>query len=407
MNKRLLYVSFFLISCITILSQCISKGPASKGEDIRGEKFAGAATCAGCHKNIYDSYIASAHYKTSSPASKTSIKGSFAAPDNVFFFNKDLKVVMEERDSGLFQAAYMNGALKELHRFDITVGSGRKGQTFLYWKDGQYFQLPLSYFIPVHSWANSPGFPPSHPKFDRMIPSACFGCHSSKVGIKSISMVQRGLHEEFEKNQLVYGIDCERCHGPAAAHVAFHTEHPDERKGMHIKAIGSLKNQQKLDMCALCHSGLKTPLKSTFDFRPGDALTDYFYPEFARPKKARELDVHGTQYELFSASKCFRKTQGMNCSTCHNPHSSERNVAVFSQRCMECHNNNAGHIFCKKKDLPAATLAQNCIDCHMPALPSGRITMLANGNASPTADSVRTHLITIYEEATKKVMERY
>lgn len=405
MNKRLLYVSCFLISCIAILSQCIGKRPRA-AEDPRGEQFAGAAACVSCHRSVYDSYTATAHFNTSSPASKATIKGSFAAPGNVFTYSASAKVVMEERDSGLFQAGYLDGALKAIHRFDIVIGSGNKAQTYLSWNHGKYFQLPLSYFVPVHNWANSPGFPTTFPKFDRVIPSTCFGCHSSMVGIKNVQMVGRSLSEEFEKNQVLYGIDCERCHGPAAAHVAFHTEHPGEKKAMHMKAVGALSNRQKLDMCAICHSGLRTPQQSAFNFRPGHKVDDYFYPDFSRPAKPSELDVHGTQYQLFTASKCFRKSQAMNCSSCHNPHKRERgNVQLFSQRCMECHRT-ADHTFCKMSELPAATLAQNCIDCHMPALPSGKITLLADGKMSPTADSIRTHLITVYEEQAKTVADR-
>ncbi|SEM78284.1 Cytochrome c554 and c-prime [Chitinophaga rupis] len=404
MNKRLLYVSCCIIACITILSQCINKAEKNEAA-FRGPQYAGAAACAGCHKNIFDTYMGTAHYHTSMPANTSTVKGSFAAPDHTFTYDSATKVVMEARDSGLFQAAYNNDVPQESHRFDIVVGSGRKAQTYLYWQAGKYFQLPLSYFVPAHSWANSPGFPADHPKFDRMIPSTCFGCHSSMVA-KSTDM--QGVHivESFEKNQVVYGIDCERCHGPAAEHVQFQSSHPQEKKAMYMTRIAELKNQQKLDMCALCHSGLGTPQKSMFDFKPGDALSGYFFPEFTAPKRTAQMDVHGTQYQLFTASKCFMKSNDMNCSSCHNPHNSEsNNMELFSQRCMHCHNT-ASHNFCKLAELPANILAKNCIDCHMPALPSANITLLTNGKQSPTPDSIRTHLITIYKEETKKVLAR-
>jgi len=405
MNKRLLCISLLIISCIIIFSQCISKRSEEK-KDLRGEQFAGSAACISCHKSIYDNYVTTGHYETSNPASRATIKGSFVSPQNVFSYSNGTKVVMEARDSGLFQVAYSDSALKELHRFDISIGSGRKAQTFLSWQNGKYFQLPLSYFISAHSWANSPGFPASYPKFDRMIPSTCFGCHSSAVGIKSVNMEGMLLNEEFEKNRLVYGIDCERCHGPAAEHVAFHQEHPQEKNAMHITKIGSLKNQQKLDMCALCHSGLGTPQKPAFEFKPGDNLSDYFFPDFTRPEKTAEIDVHGKQYQLFTASKCYIKSDGMNCSSCHNPHNNERDqLLAFSQRCMSCHKTE-DHTFCKMTSLSAATLSKNCIDCHMPALASRAITMLTNGQTSPTPDSIRTHLITIYREETKQFIAR-
>lgn len=403
MNKRQLYVSGLIISSVIILSQCIGKGRGSG--DMRGKQFAEASSCATCHKTIYDSYVATAHYHTSSPASLTTIKGSFTAPDNIFHFSNATDVIMEKRDSGLFQAAYANGKLQEIHRFDITVGSGRKAQTYLYWLDGKYFQLPLSYFVPAQEWANSPGFPASHPKFDRLIPSTCFGCHTSMVGLKDVKLTGLQLTEEFEKGRVAYGIDCQRCHGPAADHVDFHSEHPQEKEARFMTKIDTLKNLQKLDMCALCHSGLKPLQKSAFLFKPGEALADYILPTIPYPIKPKEMDVHGNQLQLLTASKCFIKSKDMNCSSCHDPHTTERNMQMFSTRCMNCHNADS-HNFCKMTSLPSNVLQQNCIDCHMPALPSSSITLLTDGQKSPTPDSIRTHLITIYPDATKKIMAR-
>jgi hypothetical protein len=404
MNKRLLYISILLICGIAILSQCVSKAPQK--EDPRGEAFAGAAACISCHRDIYDAYLLSAHHNTTRPASRDIVPGNFLPPGNVFTYSNGMAVKAEARDSGLFQAAYRNDSLREIHRFDIVVGSGRKAQTYLYWQDDKYYQLPLSYFVPARSWANSPGFPAGYPRFDRMIPSTCFGCHSSGVAFKDVKMQGVHITEAFKKNEIVYGIDCERCHGAAAAHAAFQAAHPEEKQAKYITTIASLNNQQKLDMCGLCHSGLKTPQKAAFAYKPGDPLSDYFFPEYGTPVKPAEMDVHGTQYQLFTASKCAVMSQDMNCSSCHDPHAKEsNNTAVFSQRCMNCHRA-ARHNDCKMTGLPAAVLAANCIDCHMPALPSGAITLLTNGHTTPTPDLIRTHLITIYPEATKKVLAK-
>jgi len=127
MNKRLLYVSCCIIACITILSQCINKAENNEAA-FRGPQYAGAAACAGCHKSIFDTYMGTAHYHTSRPANTSTIKGSFAAPDHIFTYDSATKVVMEARDSGLFQTAYNNDMPQESHRFDIVVGSGRKAR---------------------------------------------------------------------------------------------------------------------------------------------------------------------------------------------------------------------------------------------------------------------------------------
>lgn len=405
MNKRQFCVIGCIVCCVVILSRCIGRKPA--GADMRGAQFAEAASCMNCHKAIYESYSATAHYHTSAPASPATVKGSFDPPHNVFHFGNAMQVIMEREDSALFQAAYLNGALQKRYPFDITVGSGRKAQTYLYWQEGQYFQLPVSYFVPAKDWANSPGFPASHPKFDRVIPSTCFGCHSSMVEVKDVKMTGTEVKEEFEKGRMIVGIDCQRCHGPAAEHVSFHTEHPAEKEARYITKIDTLPNLRKLDMCALCHSGLKPFKRSAFQFKPGEALSEYILPTVPFPRKPSEMDVHGNQYQLLAASQCFIQGKEMNCSSCHDPHTTERNnMQVFSRRCMNCHQADS-HNSSTITSLPAGVLQQNCIDCHMPALPSRAITLLANGQESPTPDSIRTHLIAVYPDETERILARF
>ena len=402
MNKRQAIVCGCIISCVIILSRCIGTG--KKETDLRGERYAAQASCQGCHKAVYDSYLQTAHFNTSAEAGPGNIKGSFDAPGNVYHYTENKTVVMEKRDSGLFQASYEKGVPKEAHRFDITVGSGKKAQTFLYWNDGKFFQLPLSYLVSAHQWANSPGFPPTHAKFNRSIPSICFGCHTSYVGIKDTKIEGLQVVETFHRNRTVYGIDCQRCHGPAAAHVDYHTAHPEDKQPHHMTRIRALSNQQRLDHCAICHSGVGSLQQAVFNFKPGDDLSDYYFPEIGGIAKTTALDVHGNQYQLFTASKCFVKSREMNCSSCHNPHASEAgNIELFSQRCMSCHQAGS-EAFCTFKSLPAATLSKNCIDCHMPALPSNIITLLTNGATNPTPDSIRTHLIKVYPEETARIM---
>lgn len=402
MNKRLLSIIGLIAVCITILSQCVDS--KAERQDLRGPAFAGSASCASCHQSIADSYRGTAHANTSHAGTRDHVKGSFAPPNNVFNYTADSRVVMEDKADGLYQTGYLHGAIQNSYPFDIAIGSGRKAQTYLYWSNGQYKQLPVSYFVPAGSWANSPGFPGTHPKFDRVIPSTCFGCHSSMVGVKNVRQQGVTAVEKFEDNELIYGIDCERCHGAAAEHVNFHTANPQEKKAQHIVRIASLSNQAKLDQCALCHSGLKATQQSMFNFKPGDAVTDYYYPDFTRSNNADDLDVHGNQYQLFTASACFRKSTDMNCSSCHNTHTTERNnLPALSAKCMNCHAP-AGANFCTLTSLPAATLATNCIDCHMPQLASNKIALLTNGQQSATPDMIRTHLIRIYPDETARIM---
>src|ERR1700750_2125150 len=103
-SKRTLFLIlvFSVPLVIIFFSQCLT--PTAK-PDPRGEIFAGSATCIKCHKNIYDDYVHTAHFTTSRPASIQTINGNFNGNVNTFYFNKDLKVVMEKRDGAIYQTA--------------------------------------------------------------------------------------------------------------------------------------------------------------------------------------------------------------------------------------------------------------------------------------------------------------
>lgn len=398
-HRHTLIVISAIVIIVFTLCKCIYKN--KPGDDLRGDKYAGSAKCGNCHKSIHDSYFATAHNKTSRPATKAVVAGSFDPNKNAYFYRPHIKVVMEQRDSGLFQVAYMNNLEKQASRFDIAIGSGRKAQTYLYWMGNNAYQLPISYFVPANGWVNSPGYPPHQVRFDRNIPIGCFECHSSYIKLELNEVVGDHYINSFDKNRIVYGIDCERCHGPAASHVTFHEEHPQEKKTTFITAFSSLSRNQKVDMCAVCHSGIQETLKSTFDFKPGDTLTNHFYKPAANVK-VEDLDVHGNQKQLMSASECFIKSNTLNCTSCHNTHTDEKeNMALFSKRCMNCHST-ANHNFCTVKQTGNISITTNCIDCHMPAKPSKIIRLLSNGKSSPTPNLVRTHFISIYPEETLK-----
>jgi len=230
--------------CLLVLaaSRCMDKKATSA--DPRGGAYAGAAKCGNCHKNIHASFLSTAHNKSSSPADRQSIKGNFQPPSNVYFYRPDVKVVLEQRDSGLFQVAYMNAIEKRASRFDITVGSGRKAQTYLYWDGPKIFQLPVSWSVVSNAWVNSPNYPPHQVRFDRNIPIGCFECHSSYIKVISTDTAGTRIIDNFD-NKLVYGIDCERCHGPAARHVDFHETHPGQKIAMYMVRYSSLSLQQK------------------------------------------------------------------------------------------------------------------------------------------------------------------
>jgi hypothetical protein len=394
-RKRILVVIIIFSAIVLTLSQCINKEAEPK--DLRGEAFAGAAKCAGCHASIHSSYLHSAHNLSSSAGNASSIKGSFHKDSNTYYYNKEVKLVMQQRDSGFYQVAYQGEVEKQANRIDLVIGSGRKAQTYLYWLDDKVFQLPVSWFVPVKSWVNSPGYPPRQVRFDRNIPIGCFGCHSSHIKLTRNEAAGDRIINNFDRNSIIYGIDCERCHGPAARHVKFHQENPGDKQAKYVVSYSTLNRQQQIDMCALCHSGVQQQVKSAFKFRPGELLANNYFAT-VQSQDPEELDVHGNQTQLLMASACFIKSNSLTCTSCHNTHVNERdNLPLFSKRCMNCHSE-AKNNFCKKAHEIGPDIINNCIDCHMPEKPSKLITLLSNGQPNPIANKVRTHLIKVYGE---------
>jgi len=75
-------VFILLISVVVYLGNVMSTSlnPAAQKEMAADQekKFAGSASCASCHNDIYKSHIQTAHYHDSRPANQEFIKGSFA-----------------------------------------------------------------------------------------------------------------------------------------------------------------------------------------------------------------------------------------------------------------------------------------------------------------------------------------
>lgn len=410
--NRSAFLLLFLAVSVFFLNRCSNepvadeRGFAAEGTPAASLKitfgqFAGSASCAGCHKDVYEKHLKTAHHLTSQPASGQTILGSFKQGQNTFGFNPANKVVMEKKDSSFYQVHYRNGEVAANGRFDVVVGSGRKGQSYLSWLQNHFLvQMPITYFSPAGQWSNSPGYPPTEVVFNRPITSRCMECHST---FASTEIDASGRREQFDRKRLILGVECEKCHGPAAQHVAFQTSNPQIKEAKFIVHPGKLTRDRQLDLCALCHGGQLKKTKPSFQFTAGDTLTNFFSVRNTI-FDAGNIDVHGNQHGLLSLSKCFTASQ-MTCTSCHNIHENEFNkIEVFSRRCQSCHSVKHEKV-CKMTATLGSSITKNCIDCHMPKQPSHAVAVFLEGANSPTPALMRTHYIKVYPEEVKKVSD--
>ncbi len=401
-NLRLgVVLGILLLGTLSIaLMQCTSR--ASGKTDSRGSAYADPKTCMQCHQDLSKSYAHTSHFNTSRSLTGHQLPTGVKADSSVFIFNDSLNVKVENHADGQYQTAYWNGKKQRSARTDVVFGAGAKAFTFAYWDGDVMKQLPLSYFNEIHNWANSPGFPLQQANFDRAIVSRCLECHSSYAEKRFVKAGSLAVTQEFDQRTMIYGIDCQRCHGPAAQHVTYHQENPTDKQAKFMVRYHTLTRQQKVDVCAVCHSGNDREMqKSTFGFKPGDTLSRYTLP-FGNISNTP--DVHGNQANLLALSKCYANSAVMTCTTCHDPHQKEVTGQLsLAQKCLTCHKTKT-HNYCKMAPKLGAAIDTKCIDCHMPAMPSKLITYQATAAKQVSAYYLHTHKIAVYPDRTRQII---
>jgi Cytochrome c554 and c-prime len=366
----------------------------------RHEKFVGDAACLSCHRDQGTSYLHTSHHLTSQPANKDSILGSFHEGSNVLMIadpatatdNPGLYFKMEAKSNGFYQTAVAGwpGQLKtRTERMDVVIGSGVRGQSYLYWHGDRLYELPVSYWSDGGRWINSPGFKDGTMIFSRAVIPRCMECHATFVQARSPDP----LSNQYDPASLVIGITCERCHGPGEAHIALHQAKknatPGDPSPEAILNPAKFSRDRQVDLCALCHNGIRSEeLVPAFSYVPGKSLDYYLHPN--EGDLAAHPDVHGNQVGLLEKSRCYVSSPNMSCSTCHDVHQPERAAAAYSDRCLSCHRVES----CGMAKTMGHKIAENCIDCHMPVESTNAI-------ASETAGQVirpkmRNHWIKVY-----------
>lgn len=401
MTIKIKFLSWMLLLFVFLFSNCKNKDEYYI--DPRGDSYAGSESCMECHPKIYNEALKSAHFRASAAASLQNVLGNFNSGHNIYSYNNDIKVVMENRNNHLFQVHYQNGKEVKAYRFDIVMGA-KNAQTSMFWNKENLYELPLSYYKTANNWGTSPGFPPNQPYFDTAVTTVCFECHSSNLvshkNTDSDNYFGTEIKvETMKKESLVLGIDCERCHGPAKNHANYHQKNPELKVAKYIVTQKSLNTKQQLAGCVICHSAAEN-LKSRFKFVPGNSMAD-FYDETTLNANINP-DVHGNQYGLLSESKCFLESKNLDCTTCHSSHNAARvTLAQHSQKCLGCHSEVKKN-FCTVKSSNIDVLKKNCIDCHMPKKASSAIGFFLSGKSEMAPYLLRTHKIGIFPKETDK-----
>jgi hypothetical protein len=362
-------------------------------------KYVGDQLCLLCHKDQALSYLHTAHHLTSQTPGKDSIFGSFEEGANTLKIADPAPVI---GDPGLYYKMENHGdsySVTAVSGFEgqwrtrseqiaIVIGSGVRGQSYLYWRGDRLFELPVSYWSDGRQWINSPGFRNGPPNFDRVVSQRCVECHATYLRALSPDPAAN----RYDKATLVTGISCETCHGPGNDHVAAHRSSPSaatKAAGKKILNPANFSRDRQVDLCALCHNGARQEeIAPAFSYLPGNFLDNFLRPN--RADTAVDPDVHANQVGLLKRSRCYVSSPKMNCSTCHDVHAPERPAASYSNKCLSCHQVES----CGMAKTMGHRIAENCIDCHMPVEQTKAIVSETGDKVIRT--TMRTHWIKTY-----------
>jgi hypothetical protein len=223
---------------------------------------------------------------------------------------------------------------------DWCFGSGRHARTWVSTLgDSQgatdVMEFRWTWYSNINGFDITPGQPEKHFEthlgpfgvlYDHPKARRCFACHTSYLPLDD----GRLRLEDVET-----GVNCQRCHGPRAAHVASDGE-------IHDDFWKTASPAEAVDRCAQCHR------------RPEEVEVNEIRAD--NPDLARFQPIGLIQ------SRCFTSSQNLTCTTCHNPHLPlEAQNSLGDWQCLQCHDRSKpDHTLCGSRE------TENCLQCHMP-----------------------------------------
>lgn len=312
--------------------------------------FVGTEVCAKCHSQIAETQAATPMAHASSlPAhsdilQKHELLSRQLGPYEYELSSIGARSVYSVRDAG--------GSLSE--PLVWAFGLGRKGQTYIYVKDGAYFESHLSFYKNLQALDITTGHRPDMPadlnsalgrRLETEEAQHCFGCHTSTSSVAN----------HFAPATAAPGVTCESCHGPGAKHVAAMKAGRIEEGRAATLNPRHFSPAASIDFCGACHRT---------------------WADVVEQSTSGVINVRFQPYRLES-SRCWQKSVSvtkragdarLTCIVCHDPHRQvDRETAAFDGKCLACHSRDGSDKGESNRRVTTCSVAQeNCASCHMP-----------------------------------------
>jgi len=323
---------------------------------VRDAHYVGSATCASCHKEIYDRWAKTrmANVVTDPKLHPEVVVGDFKTPNPLVTFT-----------------------IKDV---DLVYGTGWKQRYFK--KAGKtYTPYPVQWdvtnktWLPYHVPDKGGDWWAAHypdPKSDnstRPTGPLCDGCHSVNYDIKTKTVAE-------------WNVGCEMCHGAGSAHAA-------NPKLVNILNPARQDYVKANDTCIQCHSQgqpLKNPIEGKYydwavGYHAGLKLSDFWKLE---EHKLGELSfthfpdgtAHKNRMQGNDFVQSLMYTRGVTCFSCHDPHGTNNQAMLrkpINEICLSCHGPNTQNgpraisIEAHTHHMKGSP-GDQCVSCHMPKI---------------------------------------
>lgn len=355
-------------------------------------QYVGGKACVECHASEAAAWKGSQHDRAMQVASEQAMLGDFANAKFTFagvtstFFRRDGKyfVNTDGPDGRLadFEISHAFG-VEPLQQYLIDFPDGRRQALGIAWDSRPKAAGGQRWFHLYPKEKPKPGDRLHWTAIDQNWNFQCADCHSTNL--------RKGYDaaaNTFRTTWTDINVNCEACHGPGSAHLAWEKRPEgerakdadkglvarlDERRGVSwtfAAASGSAARSrprdsaQEIEVCARCHSRRG---QFSDDHAAGAPFTDAFRPALLEPGLYRadgQMQDEVFNYGSFLQSRM--NAHGVTCSDCHDPHS-QKLRAPGNAVCSQCH-------LSPKFDAPEhhrhkpGTKGAECASCHMPTV---------------------------------------
>lgn len=435
--------------------------PANRPVQQLDGGYASSDTCRACHPSQYATWRASYHRTMTQVASSESVRADFAGVQVDAVHGRPMRL---GRDGPRFFAEFDDpdgqGAPDASPRIsrEVVMITGSHHQQ-IYWyatgRDRLLGQLPGAYLIAEQRWIPRRAavlHPPDDPVFSETghWNAVCIACHTTS-GKPEFDTPFGSAPIETQRVQTrvaEFGIACEACHGPSAAHVSAN-RNPLRRYRQHLLGAGdpttTLPTQfaarVSSQVCGQCHgvwefadpADERVANTRGLPYRPGAELSATRFvaqptknadapamralladdPNFIRDSFWPDgmVRVSGREYNGLIESPCYShatdEARTLSCFSCHTMHKASDDPKPLAewandqlgagmdgnQACTNCHTGLAAASgLTAHSRHEAGSSGSSCYNCHMPYTTYGLLkTIRSHTVSSPSlAESVES-----------------